>query len=106
MTKKGIYRVKSLHDNGSVLLQGKFGVTLLNNVCNVVTCPLTDIDPTIDHTLARPDKNMACEACSSMDEEECMLLCDGCGTGWAYHVSNAQVDKRSQRRLAVPTMCI
>ena len=82
MAKKEIYRVKSVHDNGSVLLQGKCGVTLLNNVCNVAPCHLTDIDPTIDHTLARPDKNLACEVCSFMDEEECMLLCDGCGTGW------------------------
>jgi len=82
MAKKEIYRVKSVHDNGSVLLQGKCGVTLLNNVCNVAPCHLTDINPTIDHTLARPDKNLACEVCSFMDEEECMLLCDGCGTGW------------------------
>ena len=59
--KKEIHRVKSVHDNGSVLLQGKCGVTLLNNVCNVAPCHLTDIDPTIDHTLARPDKNVACE---------------------------------------------
>jgi hypothetical protein len=49
-----------------VLLQGKCGVTLLNNVCNVAPCHLTDIDPTIDHTLARPDKNLACEVCSFM----------------------------------------
>jgi len=27
MAKKEIYRVKSVHDNGSVLLQGKCGVT-------------------------------------------------------------------------------
>jgi len=79
--KKEIHRVKSVHDNGSVLLQGKkCGVTLLNNVCNVAPCHLTDIDPTIDHTLARPNKNLASEVCSFMDEVECMLLCDGCGT--------------------------
>jgi len=57
-------------------------VTLLNNVYNVAPCHLTDIDPTIYHTLARPDKNLACEVCSFMVEKECMLLCDGCGTGW------------------------
>ena len=71
-----------MHDTGSVLLQGRCGVTLLNNVCNVAPCHLTDIDLTIDHTLARPDKNLACEVCSFLDEEEWMLLCDGCGTGW------------------------
>jgi hypothetical protein len=82
MAKKEIYLVKSVHDNGSVLLQGKCGVTLLNNVCNVAPCHLTDIDLTIDHTLVRPEKNLACEVCSFMDEEECTLLRDGCGTGW------------------------
>jgi hypothetical protein len=82
MAKKKIYPVKSVHDNGSVLLQGKCGVSLLNNVCNVAPCHLTDIDPTIDHTLARPDTNLACEVCLFMDEDEFMLLCDGCGTGW------------------------
>jgi hypothetical protein len=69
MAKKEDYRVKSVHDNSSVLLQGKYGVTLLNNVCNVASCHLTDIDPTIDHTLARPDKKLACKVCSFMDEK-------------------------------------
>jgi len=82
MAKKKTYREKNVHDTGSVLLQGRCGVTLLNNVCNVAPCHLTDIDLTIDHTLARPDKNLACEVCSFLDEEEWMLLCDGCGTGW------------------------
>ncbi len=84
--KKEIYRVKtlnkSLKSSGAIQLQGKCGVTLMNNVCNVAPCHLPDIDPTIDHTLARPDKNLACEVCTFMDEEDKMLLNDGCGTGW------------------------
>ena len=57
----------------------------MNNVCNVgnvAPCHLPDIDPMIDHTLARPDKNLACEVCTFMDEEDKMLLNDRCGTGW------------------------
>lgn len=80
--KKEIYRVKMVKDNGAIQLQGKCGITLMNNVCNVAPCHLVDIDPEIDHTLARPDQNLACEVCAYMDEEEFMLLCDGCGTGW------------------------
>ena len=68
LAKKEIYRVKSVHDNGSVLLQGKCGVTLFINVCKVAPCHLTDIDPTIDHALARSYNNLACEVCSFMDE--------------------------------------
>ena len=54
MAKKEIYRVESVHDSGSVLLHGECGVTLLNSVCNVASCHLTDIDQTIDQTLTRP----------------------------------------------------
>jgi len=80
--KKDIYRVKGVWPNGAVQLQGKCGVTLMNNVCNVAPCHLPDIDPIIDHTLARPDQHLACEVCRSMDEDGKMILCDGCGTGW------------------------
>eukprot|EP00983_Pelagomonas_calceolata_P049146 1141367-Pelagomonas_calceolata.AAC.2 len=80
--KKGIYRVKNVNPNGAVLLQGKCGSTLTNNVCNLAPCHLPDIDPTLDPSLARPDKDLACEVCALMDEEKKMLLCDGCGTGW------------------------
>jgi len=80
--KKGIYRVKKVNPNGAVLLQGKCGSTLTNNVSNLAPCHLPDIDPALDPSLARPDKNLACEVCAFMDEEDKMLLCDGCGTGW------------------------
>jgi hypothetical protein len=49
-------------------------VTLLNSVCNVAPCHLTDIDPTIDHTVAtRPDKNLAC-ARSWMKKSACYCV--------------------------------
>ena len=80
--KREIYRVKSVQPNVMIQLQGKCGECLTNNVCNVAPCHLPDIDPTLDHTLAVPDKNLACEVCAFMDEEDKMLLCDGCGTGW------------------------
>lgn len=80
--KKEIYRVKAVHPNGAIQLQGICGVTLMNNVCNVAPCHLLGINPTIDHTLARPHQSLACEVCSFMNEEDKMLLCDGCGTGW------------------------
>eukprot|EP00983_Pelagomonas_calceolata_P000242 8074-Pelagomonas_calceolata.AAC.1 len=57
--KRGIYRVKKVNPNGAVLLQGKCGSTLANNVCNLAPCHLPDIDPTLDPSLARPDKNLA-----------------------------------------------
>lgn len=71
--KKEIYRVKAVHPNGAIQLQGICGVTLMNNVCNVAPCHLPGINPTIDHTLARPDQSLACEVCSFMNEEDKML---------------------------------
>lgn len=80
--KREIYRVKMVQDDGAVQLQKKCGVVFMNHICNVAPCHFTNIDPEIDHTLARPDQSLACEVCAFMDEEESMLLCDGCGTGW------------------------
>eukprot|EP00983_Pelagomonas_calceolata_P015839 502103-Pelagomonas_calceolata.AAC.1 len=54
----------------------------MNNVCNVAPCHLPGIYPTIDHTLARPDMNLACKVCAFVNEEDIMLTCDGCGSGW------------------------
>ena len=82
VAKKEIYRVKQVHDSGAIQLQGKCGVTLMNNVCDVAPCRLTDITPEMDHSRAKPDQNLACKICAFMDEEKFMLLCDGCGTGW------------------------
>eukprot|EP00967_Tisochrysis_lutea_P115456 scaffold184989_cov13-Tisochrysis_lutea.AAC.1 len=53
----------------------------MSNVCNIAPCHLPGTDPTTDHTLARPDMNLACKVCAFVDEEDRMLLCDGRGTG-------------------------
>lgn len=45
-------------------------------------CHLPAIDPTIDTSLARPDKGLPCELCRFPDDEHLMLLCDSCNTGW------------------------
>ena len=80
--RREIFRVKDVRPNGTVILQGKCGNTIVNNVANCAPCHLPHIDPTIDVTLARPEAFLACEVCRFMDEEDKMLLCDACGTGW------------------------
>ncbi|KAJ9512490.1 hypothetical protein QJQ45_018788 [Haematococcus lacustris] len=64
-------------------LMGKCGRVMAENVCNLAPCHLPDIDPTIDHTLARPAVDFPCSICKSPSEADSMLLCDGCGQG--YH---------------------
>ena len=55
---------------------------IINNVVNCAPCHLPNIDPTIDVSLCKPEQSLACELCRFMDEEDKMLLCDACGTGW------------------------
>ena len=80
--KREVYRIKDVRSNGTVVLQGKCGATLVNNVINCAPCHLPGIDPTIDVSLCRPELSHACEVCRFIDEESTMLLCDACGTGW------------------------
>ncbi|KAJ9522494.1 hypothetical protein QJQ45_008337 [Haematococcus lacustris] len=77
-----IYRVVSVGVNGVAKLQRKCGRVMAENVCNLAPCHLPDIDPTIDHTLARPAADFPCSICKSPTDAERMLLCDGCGKGF------------------------
>ncbi|GIL83540.1 hypothetical protein Vretifemale_12326 [Volvox reticuliferus] len=42
-------------------------------------------DPIVDVRLVVPSVDLACEVCGFTDQEESMLLCDSCGTGWHMH---------------------
>jgi len=81
--KAHILRVKSVKDNGTIQLQGKCTHTMITNVVNCAPCHLPDIDGTMDSTLARPHAYLACEVCRFMDQEDIMVLCDACNSG--YH---------------------
>ncbi|KAJ9507137.1 hypothetical protein QJQ45_004866 [Haematococcus lacustris] len=78
-----IFRVVSVGSNGVARLMGRCGRVMAENVCNLAPCHLPDIDPTIDHTLARPAADFPCSICKSPADADRLLLCDGCGTG--YH---------------------
>eukprot|EP00983_Pelagomonas_calceolata_P075766 1153136-Pelagomonas_calceolata.AAC.2 len=78
----GIHRVKKVNPNGAVLLQGKCGSKLIKIVCHRAPSHLPDTNPTLNPSLARSDRSLACEVCAVMDEVEKMLSCHGCGTGW------------------------
>ena len=93
VAKREIHKVKMVKENGDIQLQGKCGMTMMNNVCNMTPCHLPIIDLIVDHTLARPDQNLAYELCAFKDEEEFMLLCLGCGTGWNMMCLNPKLNK-------------
>ena len=77
-----ILRVLEVRDSGAVLLQGKCGGIIRQNVINLAPCHLPNIDPTLDPSLARPDADLACEVCRYTENDNKMLLCDHCATGW------------------------
>mgnify|MGYP006281264777 CR=1 FL=1 len=80
-----IYKVLIPPVAGVLKLQGRDGRTLTTNVRNCAPCNLTNVDLSIDPTLAPPDANLACEECKLPDREAYMLLYDACGQG--YHMS-------------------
>ena len=81
--KNHILRVKSVKSNGTIELQGKCTHTMITNVVNCAPCHLPDLEGTMDPTLSRPHAYLACEVCRFMDQEDIMVLCDACNSG--YH---------------------
>ena len=53
--RQTILRILEIREGGSVLLQGRCGCTILNNVVNLAPCHSPNIDPTIHLELARPE---------------------------------------------------
>jgi hypothetical protein len=68
--------------NGVWILQGKDGVTVTEQISNMAPCHLPQIDATIVPRLGVVDLHLACERCRFTDNEDSMVLCDSCGTGW------------------------
>ncbi len=82
VAKPTVLRIQAIKGS-TLLLQGKDGQTITNNIVNVAPCHLPNIDPTIDIKAAKPQKVTSCEICNFVDDEAQMLLCDKCGL--AYH---------------------
>ena len=98
-----ILRILELRNNGSVLLQGRCGCTILNNVVNLAPCHLPSIDGTIHPDLARPSKELGCEVCNIPDDEALMCLCDACGTGWHTYCLVPSLDRVPKGDFLCPT---
>ncbi|PNW79026.1 hypothetical protein CHLRE_09g398141v5 [Chlamydomonas reinhardtii] len=77
-----ILRVTELRPSGVVILEGRCGTKISTHVTHVAPCHLPIADGAIDPRLARPSVTLACEVCKMPDNEEWMLLCDACGSGW------------------------
>jgi hypothetical protein len=77
-----ILRVVTVKPTGVLKLMGSDGKMTDVHCSACAPCHLPDIDPMVDHTLARPNIDFPCSVCNSPREAHEMLLCDGCGLGF------------------------
>ena len=77
-----ILRVVEVRDNGVILVMGKCGSTQTAHHSDLAPCHLPHINGDINPELIAPDADTACEICQFPNDEDLMLICDGCGTGW------------------------
>ena len=80
LARKVILRVVEVRDTGILILQGKDGAIISENICNCTPCHLPIHDTVIEHF--RPAIDMPCEVCQLPDRPHLMVLCDTCQTGW------------------------
>ncbi|GLC44517.1 hypothetical protein PLESTB_000064800 [Pleodorina starrii] len=90
-TRDSVLRVVQVSPAGVVTLRGRCGTERKEHVSQLRPCHLPDLDPIVDPRLAVPPADLACEVCGFPDQEEVMLLCDGCGTGWHMHCLRPQL---------------
>ncbi len=82
--RPGIYRILEVRDSGVLVLQGQCGSTLHEHASNCAPCHLPNINTTIDPSLRQVTADFPCCVCNSPEDEDIMLLCDGCGRG--FHI--------------------
>ncbi|HSG21073.1 MAG TPA: DDE-type integrase/transposase/recombinase, partial [Burkholderiaceae bacterium] len=77
-----IVRVTEVRPSGVVVVQGKCGGFAAQHVSSLSLCHIRGIDVAIDPSLSCPPADLECEVCRHAHDEDRMLLCDVCNTGW------------------------
>jgi site-specific DNA-cytosine methylase len=79
-----IYRVKEVRDSGVLILQGKCGRTVSMHMSHCAPCHLQGISTAIDPRLTEDTDEVLCEVCGTDEQEDKLILCDICTSG--YHL--------------------
>lgn len=85
-----IYQVISVRPQGTIILVGRDGTTFSEHADNLAPCSLTNIDATIDPTLAKIKPSHSCIICDKPDRPHQMVLCDWCNSG--YHLQCLDIE--------------
>ena len=83
-----ILRVKEVRSSGVLVLQGRDGNTIEENVLMCAPCHLPIQDVSIQWGYYRVPLSTPCVVCHSPEAGDKMLICDGCRTGWHKHCLN------------------
>ena len=83
-TSPRVLRVRAVHDNGILELQGADAQVTKENMKNCAPCFLPDLDGSMDPMQAAITDSTSCLVCGRADGEDTMLLCDHCNA--AYHL--------------------
>ena len=79
-----ILRVHKVTDAGALELIGSDGTTKTVPAAYCARCPLPNVDGRVRQD-APITADTACRVCSRTDQEEVMVLCDGCDGAWHVH---------------------
>lgn len=80
----------SVRPQGTIILVGRDGTTFSEHADNLAPCSLTNIDATIDPTLAKIKPSHSCIICDKPDRPHQMVLCDWCNSG--YHLQCLDIE--------------
>ena len=94
-----ILRVRTVRATGVLILEGTDGQTTEARVEECAPCHLPTIDPTVDHTQAHVTQDYPCRICKSAEQEETMVLCDGCREGVHIHCLVPPLNKLPEEEL-------
>ncbi len=82
LARPEVLRVKEIRESGVMILPGRDGAVIEENVVNCAPCHLPIVNPVIDWGYYKVPLNLPCRVCNSPAGEASMLICDGCQSGW------------------------
>ena len=79
-----ILKVVAFRPSGVVIMQGRNGVQIQEQIKNVAPCSLPVKDAGTEPTRYTSNSSVFCRECGGREQEEAILLCDRCQKGYHY----------------------
>ena len=92
-TRSEVTRVVSVEPGGVLKLVDKHGQVFTTRMEHCAPCNLPDVDGTMDFSVARVGRDLACCVCGSPADEDRMVVCDSCNAAWHTFCLPVPLDK-------------